>query len=45
MQIKKEKKSICESDGKHKEQQKDKQEDVKKGHQNHKMWGRRVKKI
>ena len=27
-----------------KEQQKDKHEDVKKGHQNHKMWIRKVRK-
>ena len=35
---KEEKKTICESNDKHKEQQKDKHEDVKQGHQNHKMW-------
>ena len=29
---------------KHKEQQKDKYEDVKKGPQNHRMWGRKVRK-
>ena len=32
----KKKKRICESKGKHKEEQKD-NHDVKKGHQNHKM--------
>ena len=37
------KKSICESNDKHKEQKKDKH-DVKRGHQNHKMWGRRLRK-
>ena len=41
------KKKNCESDesdDKHKEQQKGKQEDGKKGHQNHKMWGKKVRK-
>ena len=32
------------SDDKHKEQQKDKTEDVKNRHQNQKMWGRKVRK-
>ena len=41
----KKKKTICESNEKHKEQQKDKHEDVKKRHQNHKRWRRRVRKI
>ena len=40
----KKKKSVCKSDDKHREQQKDKHENVKKGHQNHKMWGRKVRK-
>ena len=31
-------------DDKHKEQQKDKHQDVKKWLQNHRMWGRKVKK-
>ena len=38
------KKTYCRSNDKHKEQQKDKHEDVKKGYQNHKMWGRKVRK-
>ena len=38
------KKLIYESDNKHKEQQKDKHEDVKKEHKSHKMWGMRVRK-
>ena len=42
---KKKKKKLCESNNKHKEQQKDKHEDVKKGPKNHKMWGRRVRKF
>ena len=33
---KKKTKPVCERDDKHKEQQKDKHEDVKNGHQNHK---------
>ena len=37
------KKPICESNNKHKEQKKEKH-DVKRGHQNHKMWGRRLRK-
>ena len=37
------KKPICESNNKHKEQKKEKH-DVKRGHQNHKMWGRKVRK-
>ena len=41
---KREKKTICKSDNKHKEQQKDKHEDVKIGHQNHKMWGRKIRR-
>ena len=40
----KKKKTFCKSDNKHKEQQKDKHEDIKKGCQNHKMWGRKVRK-
>ena len=32
------------SDDKHKEQQNDKHEDVKKGLQNYTMWGRKVRK-
>ena len=35
-------KKYCKSDDKHKEHQKYKH-DVKKGHQNHKMWGRKVR--
>ena len=38
------KKNYCKSDYKHKEQQKDKHENVKKGPKNHKMWGRKVRK-
>ena len=38
------KKYYCKSNDKHKEQQKDKNEDVKKGLQNHTMWGRIVRK-
>ena len=34
--------TYCRSKDKHNEWQKDK--DVKKGHQNHKMWGRKVRK-
>ena len=41
---KKEKKTYCKRDHKHKEKQKDKHEDVKNGHQNHKLWGRKVRK-
>ena len=37
-------KNFCKSDDKHKEQQKDKHENVKKGLQNHRMWGRKVRK-
>ena len=35
---KRKKKTYSKSDSKHKEQQKDKHEDILKGHQNHKMW-------
>ena len=38
------KKPYSKSKDKQKEQQKDKHEDVKKGLQNHKMWGRKVRK-
>ena len=41
---KKKKKNYFKSDNKHKEEQKDNHEDVKKGHQNHKMWRRKVGK-
>ena len=41
---KRKKKTYCKSDDKHKEHQKDKHEDVKKELQNHKMWGRKVRK-
>ena len=34
----------CKSNDKHMEEQKDIHEDIKKGHQNHKMWGRLVRK-
>ena len=37
------KKNYCKSDDKHKEQQKDTHEDVKKRLQNHRMWGRKVR--
>ena len=40
---KEKKKSYCKSDDKYKEHQKDKHEDVK-GFQNHRMWGRKVRK-
>ena len=40
----KKKKSYCKRDTKHKEWPKDKHEDVKKGLQKHKMWGRKVRK-
>ena len=40
----KKKKTYCKSDDKHKEQQKDKHEDVKKGLPNHRMWRRKVRK-
>ena len=39
-----ENKTYSESDDKHKKQHKDKHEDVKKGHQNHRMWGKKVRK-
>ena len=39
----KKKKNYCKSDDKHKEQQKDTHEDVKKRLQNHRMWGRKVR--
>ena len=42
---KRKRKTYCESDEKHKEQQKDKHEDAKNGHQNHKLWGRKVRKL
>jgi len=35
------KKNYYKSDDKHKEQQRDKHEDIKKGLQNHRMWGRK----
>ena len=38
------KKNYCKSNDKQKEQQKDKHEDVKKGLQNRRMWGRKVRK-
>ena len=38
------KKPYCKSDDKHKEQQEDKHEDVIKGLQNHRIWGRKVRK-
>ena len=41
---KKQKKTCSKSDDKHKKQQKDKHEDVNKGPQNHRMWGRKVRK-
>ena len=41
---KKKKKPICKSDRNNKKQQKDKHEDVKQGNENHKMWGRKVRK-
>ena len=41
---KKKRKTYCKSDEKHKEQQKDKHEDVKKGLQYHRMWGRKISK-
>ena len=37
-------KKLFESDNKHKDQQKDKHEDVKVDIKNHKIWGRRVRK-
>ena len=37
-------KNYCKSDNKHKEQQKDNHESAKKGHKNHRMWGRKVRK-
>ena len=37
-------KTYSKSEEKHNEQQKDKHEDVKKGLQNHRMWGRKVRK-
>ena len=40
----KEKRNYYNSNDKHKEQQKDKHEDVKKGIQNHRMWGRKIRK-
>ena len=43
MKGKKNLKSYCKSDHKHKEQQRDKHENVQKGFQNHTMWGRRVR--
>ena len=39
----KEKKTYCKSDKKHREQQKDKHEDVKKGPQTYKMWRSEVR--
>ena len=36
--------AYCKSNNKHKEQQKDKHEDVKKGYWNHKMWGKKLRK-
>ena len=40
----KKKKNYCKNDDKHKEQKKDTHEDVKKGLQSHRMWGRKVRK-
>ena len=40
----KKKKTYCKNNNKHKEQQKDKHEDVKQGHQNCKMWGKKKRK-
>ena len=40
----KKKKTYCKSNDKHKEEQKDKHEDVKKGLQKHRMWGRKARK-
>ena len=40
----KQKKTYCNRDDKQKEKQKDKHEDVKKGLQNHRMWGRKLRK-
>ena len=40
----KKQKIYCNSDDKHKKQQKDKHEDIKKGIQNHRTWGRKVRK-
>ena len=37
-------KTYCKSDDKHKEQQKHKREGVEKGLQNHRLWGRKVRK-
>ena len=37
-------KKYCKHDYKHKEQQKDKHEDVKRGLQNYRRWGRKVRK-
>ena len=39
---KRKKNTCCKSDNKHKEHQKDKHEDVKKGLQNHKMGGEKI---
>ena len=38
-----EKTTYCKSDDKHKEQQKDKHEGIKKGVECHRMWGRKVR--
>ena len=42
--LKEEGNKLCKSDDKHEEQQKDKLEDVKKGLQNHRIWGRNIRK-
>ena len=44
MNLKEKKKTYCKSDEEHKEQKKDKKEDVKKGLQNHRMRVRKVRK-
>ena len=41
---KRKKKIYCKSDEKHKEQKKEKYKHGKKGLQNHRMWGRKVRK-
>ena len=41
---KKKKKAYCKSNDKRKEEQRGKHEDILKGLQNHKMWGRKVRK-
>ena len=39
------KKNYYRSDDKYKKQQKDKHEGILKGHQNHKIWGKKVRKF